>query len=462
MPPITRRELLEGMTATAAAAGLVACRPTSEGVTPGAIDHLVLVMMENRTFDHYLGSLSLLEGRDDVEGLAAGMSNPDPRGGADLEVYHATTHCVPDPPHSWDHAHAQWNEGAMDGFTVQYYARYRNRADPALVMGYQTRDDLPVTYALSDAYATCQRWHASIMGGTWPNRLYALAGQSGGMKSNTFPFGSGMSFDFPTIFDRLDDAGVSWGAFSQNASSLWLWEHLRGRDELLTFDHFAARAARGDLPAVSWVEPAFAIHDDHPPAHPMFGQIFLSTVYNALATSPAWDRTLLIVYYDEHGGFFDHVPPPTAQDEKASDGFDQLGFRIPAVVAGPWVKPGYVCDVQLEHTSVLRWLTDKYDLEPLTLRSESANDLTDLLDLDRMATGIPYAPVAIPEITLTDREIEDQCALANRRRSLDQPFLERILDRFPAPAHLDRRAEQEVVFRESLDHARRLGALRVA
>jgi phospholipase C len=254
---------------------------------------------------------------------------------------------------------------------------------------------------------------------------------------------------------------VDWRAYSQGASTLWLFPSLRGREEMLSFDHFVAHARGGTLPAVSWVEPAFGINDDHPPVHPMLGQLFLSTVYRALATSPLWDRTLLVVYYDEHGGFYDHVPPPKAPDDRAAQGFDQLGFRVPTMAIGPWVRPGACVRTTLEHTSVLAHIEREYDLEPLTARTEAAEDLWSLIDVDRLAANQPLAPVELPVITMTEDEIEDQCRMA-RGKTLAQPLLEALLDRIPAPAHLDRRHELDQVLREQLAHAIRLGALRVS
>jgi len=165
MARITRRGFLGGMGATAAA-GTLGCRPVVEPVVPGSIDHVVLVMMENRTFDHYLGSLTLEEGRTDIDGLTAAMSNPDPRGGVPLTPFHSQEWCLPDPPHGWDASHRQFHAGAMDKFTEEYWERHGNGADPRWVMGYHRREDLPVTYALADAYTVCNRWFASLMGPT--------------------------------------------------------------------------------------------------------------------------------------------------------------------------------------------------------------------------------------------------------------------------------------------------------
>ncbi len=455
-PPLPRRDFLKGLGATAAASA-IGCGPEPLPLEPGRIDHVVLVMMENRTFDQFLGALSLLEGRDDVDGLADGMANPDPLGGPDLPIFHAEVACLPDPPHGWDASHRQHNDGAMDGFTAAYH-RSHPSADPALVMGYHTREDLPITFALADAYTISERWFASLMCQTWPNRLYALAGESQGLKSNSFPPGT-FSYDIPTLFHRLDEVGASWGAYSQNASSLWLWGDLRGRPELQSFERFLLDCERGTLPAVSWVEPAFGINDDHPPAHPMLGQIFLATVHQALAASPAWERTLLVITYDEHGGLFDHVPPPKVHDARAADGFDQLGFRVPALICGPWARRGHVDATQREHTSVLAHLAAEHGFAPLG--SREAEDLWSAIDTDRLAANQPHAPATLPTLPLSEEDVEALCASV-RGRSLDQALLEEALDRFPAPPHLDRRHAPEQVAADALAHAVALGVISVA
>ena len=193
------------------------------------------------------------------------------------------------------------------------------------------------------------------------------------------------------------------------------------------------------LPSVSFVEPAFTANDDHPPHHPMLGQAFLGSVYAALAASPQWDSCLLIVTYDEAGGLFDHVPPPRAVDDRAEQGFDQLGFRVPTVVAGPYVKRGHVSSVVRDHTSVLAHLDRMFGLEPLTARSAAAEDLGELIDEERLAAGDPAPPAALPAVEIDESMIDDACYRA--RREPAHTDIERLADAgFFAPA-LDRRRE---------------------
>lgn len=457
-----RRDVLKGLTA-ATAAGALGCKPEEgdEG-GPGTIEHVVLVMMENRTFDHMLGALSLLEGRDEIDGLADGMSNPHPDGGeVPIRRMLPEENCLPDPPHGWGSSHDQFAGGDNSGFASEYLRRFPT-VDPSLCMAYLGREDLPALYALSDAYATCTRWFGSLMTSTWPNRLYAVAGESAGQMGNDFPDGESLNFPIPTIFHSLDAAGKDWGAYPAVISTISLFfAELRNRDEVSDLDDFFDACEEGTLPALSWVEPAYGLADDHPPAHSMLGEVFMASIHNAVAASPQWDKTLIVFYYDEHGGFYDHVPPPLAADDRADEGFDQLGFRIPAVVCGPWIRPGHVSETVFDHTSALAELGRLFELEPLTARVAAANDLSSLIDEGRMATGVPYEPAVLPVIEMTREEINAQCDAARRRGTLGQPEAEAALDELNLPAPHDRRHQMDEVMDSFIAHAVRLGALRV-
>src|SRR5262249_26126421 len=151
-------------------------------------------------------------------------------------------------------------------------------------------------------------------------------------------------------------------------------------------------AAAGKLPPVTYIDPMFTANDDHPPHHPLLGQQLIAATYQALATSPHWERCLFVICYDEHGGFFGHVSPPSdAADERAADGFNQLGFRVPTLVIGPYVKQGYVSSVRRDHTSALRHIENVHGLAPLTMRDAAATDLSECLDEARLASGAASA-----------------------------------------------------------------------
>lgn len=466
-PRLDRRTTLKGLGAAALTPLVPGCVTTEDEVPfellesiRENVDVVVLLMMENRSFDHYFGAMKLVEGREEVDGLDDGMSNPHPDGG-DVLQHPADANCVADPPHGWNASHTQWGEGECDGFVAAHAARHG--ADEAhRVMGWFDRDMLSASYTLADHYAVCQRWFCSLMTSTWPNRFYSLAAQSGGNKSNTLP-----EDDFPSIFDRLDDVGRLWRTYFSNAPfSVLLPQTLFDESQFRPIDDFYDHAESGVLPDFTLLEPIYGRNDDHPPAHPLAGQILIASVYDALSRSPQWERSLLIVTYDEHGGWFDHVSPPTAPDERAEDGFDQLGFRVPSLVIGPWVKQGHVSDTVYDHTSVLAFLHTLYGTEPLTLRDAAANDLTDLFDAERLAAGQPAAPVTLPVIEADEDEIYAlECAGPLFRGEGEpvpignQPELDALLDAEYRGTPVDRRHLTMETFRALLDRAQERGLL---
>lgn len=400
------------MSRRAALAGLgalgVGCRPqkgSKAPPTPGSIDTVIVVMMENRSFDHVFGSYSLLEGKE-VDGLVAGMSNPA-KDGTPWPIAEAETDCVPDPPHGWTSSHDQFNAGSNDGF-VREYQDSEPSASPGEVMSYQTRKTMPISYALADGSALCQRWFASVMGPTWPNRFYGHAGTSAAHKSNELPSEGGL-YTFPTVWSKLDEAGVPWKYYYTDLPFLALFkDHVR--PETTDFlENFFFDVANGALPPVCWVDPGFSFNDDHPP-HPVGrGQEFLAALYKALAASPHWENCLLVITYDEHGGFFDHVAPPLVDDDYVPDGFDQLGFRIPVVVTGPYVKP-QVSSEQFENTSWLKYICDTYGIEPWTRRIAGATSIATLLDTERLEKGEPYPAISLPDFVLDESGLGEECS----------------------------------------------------
>jgi phospholipase C len=409
-----RRDALKSLGALAGVAAI----PKVLGACGGddgdddGITTIVTVMMENRSYDHYLGARTLLEGRGG-DGLAATMSNPR-SGGELVSVYHDGILEIPDPPHGWNSCHDQYNAGANDGFLREYEARFGAQITPH-VMGYLTRDDLPFTYALADGGAVCDAWFCSMLGPTWPNRMYLHSATSGGLTVNELPEQGGISW--PSIHHRLNDAGIPWAYYFQDLPFVPLFKDLEVDGFVKRFHYdFFDDAAAGTLPPVVFVEPAFSVNDDHPPHHPMLGQQFLASVYGALAESPQWKNCLLVITYDEHGGFFDHVPPPTAADDRAGEGFDRLGFRVPTVVAGPYVKQGHVSSVVRDHTSVIAHINRMFDLEPLTARDAAANDLSELIDVERLANLDPLPPPVVPAIEVDEMMV--RAALYERQSEL--------------------------------------------
>ncbi|MES2638790.1 MAG: alkaline phosphatase family protein [Myxococcota bacterium] len=437
----TRREALVG-----AAASVAACTgpkgdtgagtPAPEAAT---IDTIVVLMMENRSFDHYLGALRLVDGRTDVDGLDAAMSNPGSTG-EEHPVGPTTIDCPADPPHGWDASHNQFNDGANDGFVRAYESR-TDLVDE--VMGYLTRAELPVTYALADAYTVCDAWFCSVMGPTWPNRFYAHAGTSEGQKNNDFP--SGGAFTFPTLWTKLDEAGVPWRYYYVDLPYIGLFEgHFRTETASL-FEDFLEDAERGELPPVVWIDPGFGYNDDHPPHHPGLGQELIGLIYEALARSPQWGRCLFVVLYDEHGGFHDHVAPPTTEDDRASEGFDQLGFRVPTLLVGPYVRPG-VEHTTFDHTSWIKYVCERHGIDPWNARLRAANSMGVALDTDRMAISDAAPPITLPAFDFDETTLGPECNYGGSAAMAPEPEPEiaQFVRRFTP--ELDRSAEVAEIF----------------
>lgn len=413
----TRRDALKG----AAAAAAVSCGPrgSSDGredsgsaVTPGSVDTVVMIMMENRSFDHWFGARAMLEGAP-VDGLSADMVNLDNDGVA-VAPFRLDAPCQDDPPHSWSGSHNQWNEGANDGFVTEY-AR-SSGSDGAGIMGYLTREDLPISWALADSFLVCDRYFCSVMGPTWPNRIYGHAGGNLGITNNDFPEGG--PYDIPTVWKTVEAAGIDWAYYYSDVPFIAVLREHWDSKKTKFIDDFFKDAEAGRLPPVVWIDPAFTYNDNHPPKHHGLGEMFFAQVYEALRKSPQWDRMLVLITFDEHGGYFDHVPPPTTEDDYASEGFDQLGFRVPAVVLGPWVKQG-VDSTVYDHTSWLKFICDQHGLEPWTKRIAAASSLGNALDTDRMASGVPLEAPELPAYTLDEEALDPACEAGNDVISAD-------------------------------------------
>lgn len=424
---ITRRDALKRMGALAGmAAGskfLSACGSDDDG--PVGITTYVYLMLENRTYDHVFGARKLQGMAGD--GLTASMANPDMNGNQ-VSVFEPSMSemCVADPPHGWEVSRLQFNNGAMDGFVREYQVAEPN--EPARQpMQYLTRTHAPVSWALADNYTLCDRWFASVMGPTLPNRAYWHAATSFGLKTNNDVLTKFSNVPVPTIYNRLSDKNVDWAYYSGPLAVASLLGNpgpymldlgpADGTGHIRKFSSYADQpddpngqffkdAKAGKLPPVVYIDPFFGENDDHPPLHPVMAQALIAAVYNALAQSPQWKNTLLLITYDEHGGFYDHVPPPLTTDDTLEkfgvDGFKQLGFRVPTMVVGPYVKKNHVSNVTYDHTSALKHLTTAFGLEPLNARAEAANDLSDCIDMDRLARGEWAEPVDVPAINLAD------------------------------------------------------------
>ena len=396
-----RRDALKALGRLSAVAGMARFLPSCSSGGGGdqvGITNYVYMMMENRSYDHFFGSRSMLEGKPG-NGLTMGMANKDLNGNmVPSFVADRLALCDLDPPHGWDAAHASWNMGACDNFLIQHQMSHDNDVTAQQPMQYLTREFAPVSYALADAYASTDSWFCSVMGPTWPNRFYWHTGSSGGIMADELPNGP---LTYPSIYNRLNDKGVPWKYYFGSLPVVPAISDFDVSNNSFFFSQFLDDAQAGTLPPVSYIDPAFNMNDDHPPVHPINGQELIWTVYTALAKSPQWKNCMLVITYDENGGFFDHVSPPQTADDRATEGFNQMGFRVPTLVAGPYVKTNFVSSVVRDHTSALRELEVAFDLQPLNQRTMAANDLSEFIDADRLKAGKWNPPVTVPTVDTT-------------------------------------------------------------
>jgi phospholipase C len=386
------------------------------------IDTIVVLMQENRSFDHYFGRLHY-RGKHRSEGEPLGASNPDPLGGAPITAFRQTRYCeVADLDHSWSGTHREWNGGAMDGFTTENV----DPDDPSgtRAMGYYDKPDLPFYYALYKKFATADRYFCSVPSQTFPNRFYLLAATSFGHIRNDLPANSD---EFApaggTIFERLDQAGVTWKIYNNQVGFGTIFAYVRNNRlaNVVAGAQFAVDAANGTLPQVSFVDPIFlnvpnVENDEHPPANIQVGQQFVAGVVNALLDSPQWPHAALFLTYDEHGGYYDHVPPPPAcqpdgippalAPNDVPGDFDRLGIRVPFVVVSPYARRRFVSHKVYDHTSILRFIETRFDLPALTARDANADPMHDLFDFSRPRLRKPRLTPAV-----IDQAHFDQCAL---------------------------------------------------
>ncbi len=335
------------------------------------IDTVVVVMMENRSFDHYLGWLA-----DDDRYIERGKSrygkrfringkqvqsfpSPDGTPVQTAPLLTNAAHSNPyrgcgflDPGHQWSQGRAQRDGGFLAP----------GSGNDTFALGYYGGDAMPFTSQLAREFTVFDQWHASILGPTYPNRAYLHSGQSGDYKTNMLPFATG-GYDWETIWDRLGKAGVPAAYYYTDLPVLALWGGRLDAPFTHPIADYFAQAQAGKLPRVVFVDPAFLGDnrtDDHPRADIRAGQRFLRDVFAAFARSKHWKRGAFVVMYDEWGGFYDHVRPPVLPDNRANpvddENFGQAGFRVPALVASPYARRGYVDHTLYDHTSVLRFL----------------------------------------------------------------------------------------------------------
>src|SRR6266581_3906579 len=468
---LTRREMIKTAAAAgAAAAGMSsACardafpRALADASSCGRlsdIEHVVIFIQENRSFDHYFGSYRGVRGFAEQ---SPALRQPDPGNTSNasagvllpfhLDTTKTNAACTHDITHDWVPMHQSWNNGAMDGFVTSRLAINVN--DAVLAMGYYTRTDLPYYYAAADAFTICDNYFCSVMGPTDPNRLYTMAasidpdGKNGGPLLQTLVENRSSFFGkltYTTMPEQLQARGISWkvytspdqnilsGIFSDNILSYFK----NFQDPASTLYHnaftpqfptdFLSDALAGNLPQVSWIIVS-VVDSDHPPSPSLFGENTLSAIVSALSANPAaWAKTVLFATYDENGGFFDHVAPVTAPKGTAGEyvtapavpdptvvgnppilGPIGLGFRVPMLVISPFSRGGFVSSALFDHTSVLRFLETRFSAEVPNLstwRRATVGDLTSAFNFRKPDQSVPALPSTLPAIP----QVLSECA----------------------------------------------------
>jgi len=348
------------------------------------IEHIVVLMMENHSFDNYFGMLGRGDGFTLDANGAPTATNADAEGAA-VRAHHAPSTCQANyqVSQSWTASHVSWDAGAMDGFV---------RGSSADAMAYWTGEDLPFYYSLGRTFPLCDRYFASVMAQTYPNRRFLLAGTALGQVSDPLPGPTDPPPPNGTIFDRLNAHGISWTNYFTDLATCMLFPSVpeNNPQHLAPSAKFFADAAAGTLPGFCIVDTEFQEASEENPQDIQSGEAFAARVINAVMTGPAWDKTLLIWTYDEHGGYYDHVAPPAAirpdgiapqVTETYGDLYSYYGFRVPTVVVSPWARKDYVSHVVHDHTSILKLVETKWNLPALTYRDANASNLLDTVDL---------------------------------------------------------------------------------
>ena len=422
--PFSRRTVLKGIGiagAGVAAAGLAGCSSSSKNSSPPTsapgsvstpttvakpvrrpgsrpnptlpegtdtipkIEHIVIMMMENHSFDGRFGMLGRGDGfKLDASGKPLD-ANPMPDGKL-LRAFHMPSTCQLNshPGQNWVASHTSYDNGKNDGFV---------RASGPVAMGYWDREDIPFYYGLASTFPLCDRYFCSVLAQTYPNRRFLLAGTASGIvTTNTSNIGK-----FPpangTILDRLHAHGISWRDYYTDLPAVAvIGSNAQYSKNLSPIDQFYKDAKAGTLPAVSYVDPNFSTESEENADDISLGENFVAKVVNALFDSPNWKNSVLIYTYDEHGGYYDHVPPPRAvkpdnirpgADSPGIHGqYDRYGFRVPTVVVSPFAKRDYISHVVHDHTSIMKLIETKWNLPALTYRDANADDMLDSLDLE--------------------------------------------------------------------------------
>ena len=445
---VSRRRFIGGGAAAAAAAlgatalppsvvrALAATAPAGAGQLSD-IEHVVILIQENRSFDHYFGTLSGVRGFGDPGAitLSTGRSvffQPDTKNPDGYELpFHmpestTSSPCLSDLSHAWTAQHQAWNHGAMDMWLPAHRAADGDTVGP-LTMGYLTRADLPFYYALADAFTICDGYHCSVFGPTNPNRVMSVSAtiDPGGAGGGPVVDNSSTGFSWTTYPEQLQAAGITWRVFDEGNGDSVFPLFTKYQDQTSVYHQqgavtvppgtFEAAAAAGQLPQVSFLFGPLAT-DEHPPSPPAAGEDLVSRVLTALASNTtAWSKTVLFLTYDENDGLFDHVVPPTPPPgtpgeyltvnplPAAAGGIAEpvgMGYRVPLMVISPFSRGGWLCQDTFDHTSLMRFCETRFGAEVPNLsawRREATGDLTSAFNWN-LDTTVPALPATQPLI----------------------------------------------------------------
>ena len=377
---INRRDFVARAAAVAGGIALGCSDANDPDPDPGppSIDHIVVVTMENRSFDHLFGWVPGADGKQ------VGLSYSDANG-----VVHPTYHLTDTqscehtkPIHTFQGGRQEYNKGACDGWL-------RTPGNDLFAIGYYLGSDLPFLGKAATEWLVLDRYFSAIMGPTYPNRVISIAGETDRL-ANTLEVST-----LPTIWDRLAGAGLTGKSYGATVATSILWGN-RYNALMRPISEFYTDAASGKLPSVSFVDPDLSTDSGnsyHPPGDIRNGEAFIASVYKAVTASPQWSKSLMVLTFDEWGGFFDHVPPPVAQISEAERNLGNTdglrGFRVPTILISPFVKRKSVSSRVYDHASVLRMIEARWNLQPLSVRDAQANNLMDEIDLTLPVVAAP-------------------------------------------------------------------------
>jgi phospholipase C len=387
------------------------------------IEHIVVLMMENHSYDDHFGMLRRGDGfKLGRDGLPID-ANPYTPGNL-LKAFHMPSTCQlhGKPSQAWDVSHTAYDNGRNDGFVT---------GSGPVAMGYWDSTDIPFYYGLAQTFPVADRWFCSVMAQTYPNRRFLIAGTAAGIVSTSTASLVAPPPPNGTIFDRLDAHGITWRDYYTDVPAVAVIPSvLKNRTHnLAKASQFITDAAAGTLPAVSFVDPNFGHQSEEDPQDIRQGERFAAAIIDAAMHGPGWGKTLLIWTYDEHGGYYDHVAPPAAIEPDnippeihvppdLPGAYNRYGFRVPSVIVSPYARANYVSHVVHDHTSILKLIETKWNLPALTFRDANADNLLDSLDFTAkpafMHPPTLPAPGLPPSVTIdTSSSATDHCTEGN-------------------------------------------------